>query len=52
MGKKKVMAVDDEENFLKMIKLNLEGTGQYEVLTLSSAKNILDEVHSFRPDVI
>jgi CheY-like chemotaxis protein len=52
MGKSKVMVVDDEENFLKIIKLNLEGTGQYEVLTLSSAKNMLEELHRFKPDVI
>ncbi|MBU2103332.1 MAG: response regulator [Candidatus Omnitrophica bacterium] len=52
MGKRKVMVIDDEENFLKIIKLNLEGTGQYEVLALSNAENILDELHRFKPDII
>ena len=38
MGKKKLlMLVDDENDFLKMIKLNLEETGKYDVVTLSKA---------------
>lgn len=52
MGKRKVMVVDDEENFLKIVKLNLEESGQYEVLTLPNAKNIISEMHRFRPDVL
>ncbi|MDD5194428.1 MAG: response regulator [Candidatus Omnitrophica bacterium] len=52
MNKRRIMVVDDEENFLQIVKLNLEETGQYEVLTLSTAKNILDELHRFRPDLI
>lgn len=46
------MVVDDEENFLKIVKLNLEESGQYEVLTLPNAKNIISEMHRFRPDVL
>jgi len=49
---KKIMVVDDEPDFLKIIKLNLEETGNYEVMTLSTAKNIIPQVHSFKPDVI
>lgn len=52
MGKKRIMVVDDEKDFLKMVELNLEQTGKYDVLTLSSAKDILFQVSSFRPDVI
>lgn len=52
MEKKKVMIVDDEEDFLKITKLNLEETNKYEVKTLLSAKNIISEVHAFCPDVI
>ena len=52
MGKKKIMIIDDEEDFLKITKLNLEETGNYEVKTLSSAKNVIAEVHAFSPDVI
>ena len=50
--KKKVLVVDDEVDFLKIVKLNLEETGSYEVLTLSSANDIVSQVHIFKPDVI
>ncbi len=52
MDKKRVMLVDDEEDFLKITKLNLEDTDRYEVLALSSAKDILTQIHSFKPDII
>ncbi len=52
MEKRKVMLVDDEEDFIKMLKLNLEQTGQYEVLALSSAKDIVSKVKDFKPEVI
>ena len=31
MDKRRIMLIDDEEDFLKMTKLNLEDTGRYEV---------------------
>jgi CheY-like chemotaxis protein len=52
MEKRRVMIVDDEEDFTKIIKLNLEDTGRYEVLALPNAKDILSWVHSFKPAVI
>lgn len=52
MEKKKVMLVDDEEDFLRLTKLNLEETGKYEVLTLSSAKDLISVLHSFKPEII
>ena len=51
MGKK-VMVVDDERDFLKIMKLNLEQGGKYEVLTLPTATDIISQVHQFRPDII
>ena len=50
--KKKVLVIDDEVDLLKIIKLNLEGTDSYEVSTLSSAKDIVSQVHIFKPDII
>lgn len=50
--KKKILAIDDETDFLKMLKINLEEGGTYEVLTLSNAKDIIEQVHFFMPDVI
>lgn len=52
MKKSRVMIVDDEEYFLRIVKLNLEESGKYEVLTLAKAKNIINEVHDFKPDII
>ena len=52
MEKKKIIIVDDEEDFLEITKLNLEKTGKYEIMTLSSAKNIITKLHEFKPDVI
>ncbi len=50
--KKKILVIDDEEDFLKITKLNLEKTEKYRVMTLASGKDVLSVVHSFLPDVI
>jgi CheY-like chemotaxis protein len=52
MDKKKVMIVDDEVDFLKMVKLNLEASGKFEVLAFSNVNEIISQLHSFKPDVI
>ncbi|MCK5451364.1 MAG: response regulator [Candidatus Omnitrophica bacterium] len=52
MEKKKILIVDDEEHFLKLIKINLEKTDKYEVLTLSDAKDIILRIREFKPEVI
>lgn len=52
MGKVKIMIVDDEEDFLKLTKMNLEDSGKFEVMTLASAKEIIPCVHNFKPNLI
>lgn len=52
MKKKKVMIIDDEEDFLEITKVNLEEAGGYEVLTFPTAKDIISQVHKFKPDII
>lgn len=52
MAKKKILVVDDEDDYLTITKLNLEETDNYEVMTLSSSKEVVSRVHSFMPDVI
>ena len=52
MEKRKVMIVDDEEEFLKITKLNLENTGKYEVATISDATDVISQVKLFNPDII
>ncbi|MBU1062429.1 MAG: response regulator [Candidatus Omnitrophica bacterium] len=52
MDKYRIMIVDDEEHFLKLLELNLEMAGRYDVLALSSAIDILGHVQAFKPDLI
>ncbi|MFH1867957.1 MAG: response regulator [Candidatus Omnitrophota bacterium] len=52
LKKKRVMVIDDEQDFLQITKLNLQNTGRYEILTLSSAKDIISQVRDFKPDLI
>jgi len=52
MGKHRILVIDDEKDFVKITKLNLEETGEYEVMGLLSAKELVSQVHSFKPDVI
>jgi CheY-like chemotaxis protein len=52
MSKKRVLVIDDEEDFLKITKLNLEETNNYEVMALANARDVISHVHSFNPDVI
>lgn len=48
----KVMAVDDEESFLSLLKLNLEGTGEFKVFALSDSRAAIREAKLVKPDVI
>jgi len=50
--KRKIMAVDDEDSITRMIKLNLERTGQYEVRTENSGKLAIQAVREFMPELI
>lgn len=52
MKKKRIMVIDDSEDFLKIVKLNLEDTGKYEVLTLLSVKDLISLLNIFKPDLI
>ncbi|MBN1871372.1 MAG: response regulator [Candidatus Omnitrophica bacterium] len=52
MDKRRVMIIDDEKDFLKITKINLELTGRYEVETISDATGILSRIKAFAPDVI
>jgi CheY-like chemotaxis protein len=48
---KKVLAVDDDNDILDIIRIILEDEG-YEVATLSNGKNILNNISDIRPDLI
>ncbi len=50
--KKKILIVDDEESFTKLLKLSLEKTGDYEVYEENDPTNVLDLARSCQPDVL
>ncbi|MFH1062280.1 MAG: response regulator [Candidatus Omnitrophota bacterium] len=52
MQKKTVLIIDDDENFAKLVALNLEATGKYEVCLVSSTSDNFHEVYNTMPDVI
>ena len=52
MSKKKILIIDDEENFTKLVKLNLERTGEYEVRTGNNGLQGLIAAKEFKPDLI
>ena len=52
MAKKKVLLVDDEASFTRIVKLNLEQSGRYEVRVENQAKQALATAREFKPDVV
>ena len=48
----KILVIDDEVGFTKLLKMNLEKTGQYEVLVENESINALNAAHEFLPDVV
>lgn len=46
------MVVDDEEGFTKLLKMNLEKTGDYEVRVENKSTRALDVAREFQPDVV
>jgi CheY-like chemotaxis protein len=52
MSKKKILIIDDEENFTRLVKLNLERTEKYEVKTENKGLQSLVAAKEFKPDLI
>jgi len=52
MDKKKILMVDDEVKFCKMVKKNLESMGLYEVETVTEAAKALETAQRLLPDLI
>ncbi len=50
--KKRILAIDDEPGFTRMIKRTLEQTGRYEVRTENLARRAIEAAREFRPDLI
>lgn len=49
---RRILVVDDEVGFTKLLKMNLEKTGQYEVLVENESTNALNAAHGFLPDLV
>lgn len=52
MTKHRILIVDDERPITRMVKLNLEATGRYEVRGENSSVNALATAREFRPDLV
>lgn len=52
MSRKRILVVDDEESFTRLLKLNLESTGRYEVREENWAGGVLATARTFNPDLI
>ncbi len=50
--KKRILIVDDQSGFTRIIKLTLEKTGDYDVLEKNSSAGVVAAVIEFDPDVI
>ena len=50
--KKKILLIDDEEDFCFFVKLNLEKTGRFEILTTTSGSGGVILASKERPDLI
>ena len=50
--KKTILIIDDEEDFCFFVKLNLEKTGKYDVLTATSGSDGLKLAIKHQPDLI
>lgn len=49
---KKILVVDDEVVLTKMVKMNLERTGKYEVRTENMGSHACQAAKEFKPDLI
>lgn len=52
MDKRRILIVDDERSFTRMVKLNLEKLGLYEVREENHGVLALGAARDFRPDLI
>lgn len=52
MAKRRILIVDDEAGFARLAKLNLEGTGRYEVCDVHDGAEALEAARAFHPEVV
>lgn len=52
VSKRKILIVDDEDDFCHFVKLNLEDTGDFEVITANNGPDGIDMANRYKPDLI
>jgi two-component system, OmpR family, alkaline phosphatase synthesis response regulator PhoP len=52
MNKQRVLIIDDEENFCKLVKKNIEQTGEFEVYIAINGDDGMTLVREIKPDLI
>ena len=52
MEQKKILFVDDEEQLTRMVKLNLEETGDYDVTVVNKGRQALAIARTVKPDMV
>ena len=52
MEKKRILIIDDEPSFTRMVRLNLEKTGMFEVREENRATGAVTTAREFKPDLI
>lgn len=52
MDKKRILVIDDETTFTKMLRLNLEKTGRFEVREENRGRRGAAAARDFKPDLI
>ena len=52
MNKKRILIVDDEISFTRLLKLNLEQTNDYVIRVENRAEDALTTAREFRPDLV
>lgn len=50
--KRRILIIDDEEEFTDLLAMNLRRTDQFEVSTVNDSLRALDTAKAFKPDVI
>lgn len=51
-AKRTILIIDDEEDFCHFVKLNLEETGDFKVITATNGPDGIDMVKQHKPDLI
>lgn len=52
MSKKKILIIDDEEDFCSLLKLNIDEITEYEALVATSGEAGLDLIQTEKPDLV